>query len=75
MKQNHCWTSGKLSFFILGKTIGIMELYLGFQVKNDDFFYFFNVKINFDSHLTENMSDIQKDFSRGTLLKINLNLS
>ena len=48
-----------------------MELYLGFQVKNDDF----NVKINFDSHLTENMSDIQKDFSRGTLLKINLNLS
>ena len=38
-------------------------------------FYFFNVRINFDSHLTENMSDIQKDFSRGTLLKINLNLS
>ena len=27
-------------FFILGIAIGIMELFLGFQVKNDDFFTF-----------------------------------
>ena len=47
VKQSRCWTSGKLSFFILGKAIGIMELFLGFQVKNDDFFTFFNVKKQF----------------------------